>query len=97
MGEAVIDLVPSVMHSGRAKESGENDDFSSYHVSILNFKAFRLVYTEGAAEYSDIFSQLAFTIFQLRPRPREPPGAVRIAHSMAREAPNLPLITIRGP
>ena len=40
MVEAVIDLVPSVMHSGRAKESRENDYlFSSYQVSVLNFKA----------------------------------------------------------
>ena len=30
--------------------------------------------------YSDIYSQPAFTIFQLRPRPPESPGAVGIPH-----------------
>ena len=34
----------------------------------------------GFSLYSDIYSQPAFTIFQLRPRPPESPGAVGIPH-----------------
>ena len=41
---------------------------------------FLLVSTRGEAPYSDIYRQPAFTIFQLRPRPPQSPGAVGIPH-----------------